>query len=139
MPGISPDAQTGDYTDVVALWGDSMAKRFAAVVNRTYHDTDRPVRQPAGRRTDQDLSSARYSASLEPVELDHEGLRPTDLSARIGATDGQPCALFTHSRRTLSGKLFGSVPISDKPALTASIWIGPCASTISGKQEEYEP
>src|SRR5260370_94701 len=63
-------------------------KTFRGCCEQDVPRTDRPVRQPARRRTDQDLSSARSSASLEPDELDHDGLRPTDLSARIGATDG---------------------------------------------------
>lgn len=65
-----------------------MAKRFAAVVNKTYHALIVLFDPPARGRTDQDLSSARSSASLERAELDHDGLRPTDLSARIGETDG---------------------------------------------------
>jgi hypothetical protein len=66
-----------------------MAKRFAAVVNKTYHALIVLFDNRLGGELIKILvSSARSSASLERAELDHDGLRPTDLSARIGATDG---------------------------------------------------
>jgi hypothetical protein len=42
-----------------------------------------------------DVVNKTYDALIvERAELDHDGLRPTDLSARIGATDGNhaPCS-----------------------------------------------
>jgi hypothetical protein len=88
--GITPDSQIGDYTDVVVRspygeipWPNlsrlNDEEMKALMIRCCEQDVpDRPVRRPARRRTDQDLSSARFVTSLERTDLDHDGLRPDE-------------------------------------------------------------
>jgi hypothetical protein len=100
--GITPDSQIGDYTDVVVrspngeipwpnlsrLNDEEMKALMIDVVNKTYHALIVLFDYRLGGELIKIFSSARSSASLERAKLDHDGLRPTDFSARIGATDG---------------------------------------------------
>jgi hypothetical protein len=102
--GITPDSETGDYSDVVVrspygeipwpklsrLSDEEMKALMIEVVNMTYGALivlfdDRP-----GGELIQGASSARFFTSLERANLKHDGLRPDGQGMARSHADDNP-------------------------------------------------